>query len=65
MKKLSLFLVTLTIAMVSCEPNIVTPNNEYPTVVTKSVTEITESTVFASAIIDGKLTVLKQPKADD
>ena len=39
MKKLSLFIVALTIAMASCEPNI-----EKPTVVTKSVTEITEST---------------------
>lgn len=55
MKKLSLFLVTLTIAMVSCEPNIVTPNNECPTVVTKSVTEITESTakVISQVVADG------------
>ena len=44
MKKLSLFLVTLTIAMVSCEPQIETPDHECPTVVTKSVTEITETT---------------------
>ena len=44
MKKLSLFLVTLTFAMVSCEHDIETPDHERPTVVTKSVTEITETT---------------------
>lgn len=62
MKKLSLFLVTLTIAMVSCEPNIVTPNNECPTVVTKSVTEITESTakVISQVVADGGTAVTER-----
>lgn len=62
MKKLSLFLVTLTIAMVSCEPNIVTPNNECPTVVTQSVTEITESTakVISQVVADGGIAVTER-----
>lgn len=62
MKKLSLFLVTLTIAMVSCEPNIVTPNNECPTVVTKSVTEITKSTakVISQVVADGGTAVTER-----
>ena len=29
------------------------------------IPEITENTIFASAIIDGKLTVLKQPEAEN
>ncbi|MBR5592963.1 MAG: hypothetical protein IKW46_02700 [Bacteroidaceae bacterium] len=44
MKKLSLFLVALTIALVSCESEIENPTAVEPTVVTKSVKEITEST---------------------
>ena len=55
MKKLSLFLVALTIAMVSCEPNIEQPTAVAPTVLTKSVTEITESTadVVGQVAADG------------
>ena len=50
MKKLSVFLVALTMLLVSCKPEI-----EKPTVVTKSVGEVTETTakVVGQVIADG------------
>ena len=50
MKKLSLFLVALALMLVSCKPEI-----EKPTVETKSVTDITETTanVVGNVAADG------------
>lgn len=55
MRKLSLFLVALAIAMVSCESQIENSTVTEPTVVTKSVKEITESTakVVGQVAADG------------
>ena len=55
MKKLSLFFVALTIAMVSCESEIEKSKVVEPTVVTKSIKEITESTakVVGQVTADG------------
>ncbi|MBO7186353.1 MAG: hypothetical protein J6V59_05590 [Alistipes sp.] len=55
MKKLFLFFVALTIAMVSCESEIEKSTVVEPTVVTKSIKEITESTakVVGQVTADG------------
>ena len=55
MKKLSLFLVAITIAMVSCESEIEKPIVVEPTVVTQSVKDITGSTakVVGLVVADG------------
>ena len=42
MKKLSLFLVAIVCVLVSCKPD---PEPEKPTVMTKSVEDVTETTV--------------------
>ena len=65
MKKWSLFFIALIVAMVSCESNLddpKTPNHECPTVVTKSVTVITESTakIIGQVTADGGAAVTER-----